>query len=64
MEHIRASAEEHQIRLVGPVRPDSSWQTTAGQGFGVACFAVDWEQQQVTCPAGQTSNLWTAYKNA
>ena len=49
--------------MVGPVRPDSSWQTKAGQGWGVSCFAVDWAQQQVTCPGGQTSSRWRARKN-
>jgi transposase len=49
---------EHGVRLVGPVRPDVSWQAEANQGFDISHFAVDWEAQQVTCPEGKTSVLW------
>lgn len=57
---LQTSAAEHGVRLVGPMRPDSSWQTAAGQGYGVRAFAVDWEAQTVACPTGQTSRTWTA----
>lgn len=46
------------MRLVGPAPPDISWQARAGQGFDIACFAIDWEAQHLTCPAGQTSVQW------
>ena len=49
---------EHGVRLVGPVRPDVSWQAQADQGFDIAHFAIDWEAQRVTCPEGKTSVLW------
>jgi transposase len=55
---LLTSREQYQVRLVGPVTADSSWQAHAGQGYAAACFAVDWEAQQVTCPAGQRSNQW------
>ena len=45
---------EHGVRLVGPVRPDVSWQAQANQGFDIAHFTIDWEAQQVTCPEGKT----------
>jgi hypothetical protein len=41
------------------VHRDSSWQAQAKQGFDIACFAVDWEAQQVVCPQGQLSRVWS-----
>ena len=45
-------------RPLGPLREDSSWQTRADVGFGVACFTIDWEAHQATCPLGNTSVIW------
>src|SRR5512144_2934333 len=53
------SQTRHGIELLGPVRPDVSWQAKAGQGFDVSAFAIDWEAKTVTCPNGQTSVDWT-----
>lgn len=52
------SRTEHGVRLVGPVRPDVSWQAQADQGFDLSHFVIDWEARQVTCPEGRTSVLW------
>jgi transposase len=57
-EHLIISAENHQIDLIGPVSPDSSWQARAQAGFDITSFGIDWEAQRVTCPAGQTSHSW------
>ena len=35
-----------------------SWQAQAGQGYELAGFAVDWAEQRVRCPQGQTSVTW------
>src|SRR3954470_11658911 len=48
----------HGNELVGPVRPDTSWQAQAGQGYAVSAFAVDWEAKTVTCPQGHRSVDW------
>ena len=53
------SEQEHGVEVIGPVPPDTSWQARAGQGFDVACFAIDWEAQQVTCPQGKQSVIWS-----
>jgi transposase len=53
------SQTQHGIELLGPVRPDVSWQAKAGQGFDLAAFIVDWESKKVICPTGQTSVDWT-----
>jgi hypothetical protein len=56
-EHL-VSSHERQIDLLGPIREDTSWQTRAAAGFGVACFTIDWEAHQATCPLGNTSVIW------
>jgi transposase len=62
--HLITSRDEHHIDLVGPVLSDTSWQARAGQGFAVACFGIDWEHQQVTCPQGQVSRVWSEGQDA
>lgn len=57
-ELLSTSLTTHGIRLVGPVRKDSSWQARAGQGFDASRFEVDWDAQTVTCPQGQRSVYW------
>jgi len=52
------TSQEQQVDLLGPMREDNSWQTRAAAGFGVACFAIDWEAEQATCPLGKTSTIW------
>jgi transposase len=54
-----SSQTDYAVDLVGPVPGDSSWQALAQQGFAFADFAVDWAAEQVTCPGGQTSYIWT-----
>jgi transposase len=49
---------EHGLRLVGPVRPDVSWEAQSNQGFDISRFTIDWESKRVTCPEGKTSVLW------
>lgn len=53
------SKQQHQVRLVGPLTEDSSWQARAGQGYAAGYFAVDWAAQRVICPEGQQSKTWT-----
>jgi transposase len=57
-----ASKQQHDVQLVGPLTDDSSWQAQAGKGYAAACFAIDWEAQRVTCPAGQHSSGWKPAK--
>jgi transposase len=58
------SQKELGIEVIGPVRPDSSWQAQAGQGYDVAHFQVDWQAQQVICPQGRTNTCWTPHLDA
>ena len=57
-DHLITSQKDHQVALIGPVADDNSWQAQAPEGYGVACFVLDWENQQATCPQGRTSTLW------
>lgn len=52
------SQQDYQVRLVGPVANDPSWQARAGEGFDKSQFRVDWKRQVVTCPAGKQSISW------
>lgn len=53
------SRDLQNIELVGPMRPDTSWQTREQTGFGIAHFVIDWDAQVVTCPQGKTSTVWS-----
>jgi transposase len=54
---------EYGVGLVGPARPDNSWQAKAGQGFDISCFVIDWERQIVTYPQGHTSVGWYSHQD-
>jgi DDE family transposase len=54
-----SSRADYAVDLVGPVPGDSSWQALAQRGFAFADFTIDWAAEQVTCPSGQTSSIWT-----
>ena len=57
-EVLVSSQMDHAITLIGPVAVDNSWQAKAEQGFAITHFTIDWVQQQVSCPTGNTSRLW------
>jgi transposase len=52
------SQQTHGITVIGPVRPDSSWQGRAAAGFAAGDFQLDWEASQAICPQGKTSSTW------
>jgi transposase len=62
--HIVASQSEYSVQLVGPVLPDPSWQTKTAGAFGVAAFAIDWENRTAHCPQGAASVSWVEGHNA
>ena len=55
---IITSKQEHGINLVGPLKPGSCWQANTEEAFEVDAFAIHWEQETVTCPAGRQSHNW------
>lgn len=55
---LLASQAEHGIEIVGPVRPDASWQGKTRQGYDLGTFIIGWDTRTVTCPQGQTATSW------
>lgn len=58
------SQTTYGISLIGPVRPDSSWQAQQPDADDLTHFQVDWEQQVVTCPQGHPSQRWRTAQDA
>jgi transposase len=56
--HLITAREQHGIDLVGPSRPNLSWQSHVEGAFSAADFIVDWDQQKVRCPEGKESAGW------
>jgi len=56
---LLASQAEHGIEIVGPVRPDASWQGKTRQGYDLGAFIIGWDTRTVTCPQGQTATSCT-----
>lgn len=52
------SRADHQIEVLGPVRPDASWQANTPGGYALSAFTLDWTRKTATCPQGQTSRDW------
>jgi hypothetical protein len=48
--HTLTRSAAHRIRIVGPVLPDTTWQTTTAQGYAATDFRIDWDACRVTCP--------------
>ena len=46
------------------MRPDSSWQAKADQGYDSTHFIVDWQTHQVVCPQGKLNTCWTPHLDA
>ena len=61
--HLVTARERHGIDLVGPPRPDQSWQKQQEGAFRATDFTVDWERQRVRCPEGHESITWGDYKD-
>jgi len=57
-ENIAKSQQDHQIDLVGPALPDTSWSSKEAERFDQSQFSIDWEAKSVICPAGQKSRDW------
>jgi transposase len=57
-DHLITAREQHGIDLLGPSRPNLSWQSHVEGAFSAADFIVDWDQQKVRCPEGKESAGW------
>lgn len=52
---IVTSRKQYGIDLVGPVRPNVSWQAKTPGGYDISQFTVNWNTKRVTCPQGKKS---------
>jgi transposase len=43
------------VDLIGPVRPDNSWQGRDEKCLDVSQFTIDWDEQRAHCPLGNVS---------
>ena len=57
-EVLAESQSRHQVDIVGPVMPDTSWASKEAGRFDHRQFHLDWQTHQVLCPAGHTSRDW------
>ncbi|HCI82393.1 MAG TPA: IS1182 family transposase, partial [Ktedonobacter sp.] len=57
-EMLANSQQIHQIDIVGPALPDTSWASKEAGRFDQSQFSIDWEAKSVLCPAGHTSRDW------
>jgi hypothetical protein len=60
-DHLIAARERHGVDLIGPGRPNRSWQSHTGGAFSLADFAVDWDRAVARCPEGKESRGWAEY---
>lgn len=54
-----SSRQDHGIDVIGPTRPNVSWQTQVEGAYRIEQFTIDWEHEQVICPQGKVSSTWT-----
>lgn len=57
-ELLVSSQQDYGVRLVGPTRPDPSWQAQQPDRYDTAQFHLDWQEHQATCPQGVRSVVW------
>jgi transposase len=57
-EMLAKSQQIHQIDIIGPALPDTSWASKNTERFDHSEFSIDWESKSVTCPAGHKSRDW------
>jgi transposase len=58
VDHLLNSQTQYHLDLIGPVPGGGSWQRKQNQGFAIKAFAIDWQNQTVTCPHGNVSQSW------
>ncbi len=51
--------KELGIELLGPPRPNPSWQGKVEGGHTIDRFDIDWDEQRVRCPHGKLSSAWS-----
>jgi len=54
-----SSQQTYGVDLVAPARPNVSWQAQTPDAYDLSHFQIDFANQSVTCPQGQTSQHWS-----
>jgi transposase len=57
-EKLVDSFAQYGVKLIGPTRPDVSWQAQRPDAYDVTRFHIDWPAQRVTCPQGKINRDW------
>jgi transposase len=52
------SFTQYGVKLIGPTRPDVSWQAQHPDAYDITRFHIDWQAQHASCPQGKTSGYW------
>lgn len=60
-EKLVDSSTQYDVKLIGPVRPNVSWQAQHPDAYDITRFQIDWQAEQVTCPQGKTSSYWQSH---
>ena len=58
------SQRDYGIELVGPMRPNTSWQSHTSDAYDLSHFKVNWKTQTVTCPQRKKSRSWSPGKDS
>lgn len=53
---IVTARDRHSVALIGPVSGNTTAQATGA--YSQEAFSIDWENQAVTCPNGNTTGQW------
>jgi transposase len=56
--NLLACRTEHQVRLIAPMRGDSSRHARTNSPYARSAFTIDFDQQRATCPQGHHSATW------
>ncbi len=59
VKQLLAAQTEYELDLAGQLRDNPSWQAQTEGAYDLTCFVIDWPNQIVTCPQGQTSQKWS-----
>ena len=57
-ELLVTAQSRYHIDVVGPPLASYSWQSQAGQGYGLEAFILDWEAEQARGPQGHLNVNW------
>lgn len=63
-ELLVTSQSRYEVTLIGPTRPNSSWQAKTPEAYDLDQFKINWNTRRVTCPQGKKSRTWKGAKDA